>query len=124
MIASDTDSLTTVSETFKFTIGYVSVTEGIELPTQYVLDQNFPNPFYPSTTLRYGLPEDASVSMVIYDIRGNTVRTMDSGSQVAGWYEHIWNGKTTEGQAIGTGIYFARIVAGSYTEVVKLVYLK
>jgi len=124
VIATDTDSLTTESETFKFTVGYVAIAEAIALPTEYILDQNYPNPFNPSTTLRYGLPEDSEVSMIIYDIRGNTVRTIDSGSQVAGWYEHVWNGMNDEGQPVSTGLYLTRLRAGSYTKTIKMLYLK
>jgi hypothetical protein len=124
VIATDRDSLSTVSETFKFTIGYVSIAEEIALPTEYVLDQNYPNPFNPSTTLRYGLPEDSEVSMVIYDIRGNMVRTIESGAQVAGWYEHVWNGMNNDGQPVSTGLYLTRLRAGSYTKTIQMLYLK
>ena len=124
VIATDTDSLFTESAAFKFTVGYVSIAEVVALPTEFTLKQNFPNPFNPSTTLRYGLPEDASVSLVIYDIRGNTVRTMDSGEQAAGWYEHIWNGMNDEGQPVSTGLYLTRLRAGSYTKTIKMLYLK
>jgi len=124
VVAIDTDSLTTESETFKFTVGYVAIAEAIALPTEYILDQNYPNPFNPSTTLRYGLPEDSEVSMIIYDIRGNTVRSIESGSQVAGWYEHIWNGMNDEGQPVSTGLYLTRLRAGSYTKTIKMLYLK
>ena len=104
VIATDTDSLTTESEIFKFTVGYVSIAEELALPTEYVLDQNFPNPFNPSTTLRYGLPEAAAVSLVIYDIRGNAVKTIDSGNQTAGWYEHVWNGMDE------SGLYVVKVI--------------
>jgi hypothetical protein len=124
VVATDTDSLTTESETFKFTVGYVSIAEAIALPTEYMLDQNFPNPFNPSTTLRYGLPKDSEVSVVIYDIRGNAVRTIESGAQVAGWYEQIWNGMNDDGQPVSTGLYLTRLRAGSYTKTIKMLYLK
>ena len=124
VIATDTDSLTTESETFKFTVGYVAIAEIIALPTEFMLDQNYPNPFNPSTTIKYGLPEDSNVSLVIYDIRGNTVRTIDSGSQTAGWYEHVWNGMNDEGQPVSTGLYLTRLRAGSYTKTIKMLYLK
>ena len=124
VIATDTDSLTTESEIFTFTVGYVSIAEEIALPTEYVLDQNFPNPFNPSTTLRYGLPEDSEVSLIIYDIRGNTVRTIDSGCQVAGWYEHVWKGLDDNGRPVSTGLYLTRLQAGSYTKTIKMLYLK
>jgi len=124
VVATDTDSLTTESETFKFTVGYVSIAADLALPTEFILDQNFPNPFNPSTTIRYGLPDDSEVSMVIYDIRGNTVRTIESGAQVAGWYEHVWNGMNDEGQPVSTGLYLTRLRAGSYTKTIKMLYLK
>ena len=124
VVATDTDSLTTESETFKFTVGYVSIAETVALPTEFILDQNYPNPFNPSTTLRYGLPEDSEVSMIIYDIRGNTVRTIESGAQVAGWYEHIWNGMNDDGHPVSTGLYLTRLRAGSYTKTIKMLYLK
>jgi len=124
VIATDRDSLSTVSETFKFTIGYVSIAEDIALPNEYVLQQNYPNPFNPSTTLRYGLPEDASVLLIIYDIRGNVVKTIESGTQVAGWYEHTWNGLDESGQPVSTGLFLTRLQAGSYSKVIKMLYLK
>ena len=124
VLAVDTDSLTTESEIFKFTVGYVSIAEDIALPTEYMLDQNYPNPFNPSTTIRYGLPEDSNVSLVIYDVRGQVVQTLESGHQSAGWYDIVWNGETAEGKTISTGIYFARLVAGEYSQVIKMLYLK
>ncbi|MBT4359813.1 MAG: T9SS type A sorting domain-containing protein [Candidatus Marinimicrobia bacterium] len=96
----------------------------VSIPTEYVLKQNYPNPFNPSTTLRYGLPEDATVSFVIYDIRGEVVKTIDSGTQIAGWYEHVWNGLDESGQSVSTGLYLTRLQAGSYTKVIKMLYLK
>ena len=95
-----------------------------QIPSDYVLEQNYPNPFNPSTTIRYGLPEDAIVSLRIYDLRGNVVQTLESGRKAAGWYELVWNGETANGLTISTGIYFARIVAADYTQVVKMLYLK
>ena len=84
----------------------------------------YPNPFNPSTTIRYGLPEEANVSLVIYDVRGQVVQTLESEHQPAGWYDVVWNGQTAEGKTISTGIYFARLVAGEYSQVVKMLYLK
>ncbi len=122
--ALDEDSLQTLSEVWTFDVGFVAVEEGLALPTEYVLDQNYPNPFNPSTTLRYGLPEETSVSLVIYDIRGNTVKTFTSETQAAGWYEHIWNGLDDSGQPVSTGLYLTRLQAGSYSKVIKMLYLK
>ncbi len=93
-------------------------------PVKFRLDQNFPNPFNPNTTLRYGLPEQASVSLTIYDIRGNTVKTFATKNQSAGRYEEIWNGLDDTGETIATGVYVTRFQAGSHTQVVKMLYLK
>ncbi len=98
--------------------------KAITIPTSYFLMDNFPNPFNPSTTIRYGLPEDSNVSLVIYDLGGNVVRTLESGMNAPGWYEHEWNGLTIDGRTISTGIYFARIVAGDYSKTIKMLYMK
>ena len=94
------------------------------LPKDFYLQQNYPNPFNPSTTIRYGLPKDSNVSLVIYDVRGQLVQTIASGHQSAGWYDVVWNGETSDGKSISTGIYFARLLAGEYSQVVKMLYLK
>jgi len=93
-------------------------------PSNWVLNQNYPNPFNPSTTIRYGLPESSDVSLVIYDVRGQVVQTLESGHQNAGWYDVVWNGETADGKQISTGIYFARLLAGDNSQVIKMLYLK
>ncbi|MBL7123221.1 MAG: lamin tail domain-containing protein [Candidatus Marinimicrobia bacterium] len=99
-------------------------TELENIPKTYTLNQNYPNPFNPTTTLRYGLPEDNEVSLIIYDIRGNTISMIESESKQAGWYEHTWIGLNDYGQPVSTGLYLARLQAGSYSKVIKMVYLK
>ncbi len=132
VVAVDTDSLSTVSEVFKFTVGTVSLSSEAHLPTEYVLEQNYPNPFNPSTTIKFGLPESANVQMAIYDIRGKLITTVESGTKQAGWYEYTWNGLTDFGEPVSTGLYFSRLKvtgltaggAGSYTKTIKMVYLQ
>ena len=122
--ANDEDTLATLSETWTFDVGYLAMDPYDMLPEAFTLQQNFPNPFNPSTTIRYGLPEDAHVSLVIYDVLGNNVQTLESGAKSAGWYELVWNGQTNDGRTISTGLYFARIVAGEYSQMIKMLYLK
>jgi|GEM_PF-6896266 len=122
--ATDADDLSTVSATYKFTVGTVSTDDLAALPDAFVLQQNYPNPFNPTTTIRYGIPEDASVTLMIYDVRGNVVKTVESGHQSAGWYEVTWNGLSDAGQPVPTGLYMARFHAGNYSHVVKMLYLK
>lgn len=102
----------------------VNIDENHSAVKDFELISNFPNPFNPSTTIRYGLPEEANVSLVIYDIRGNLVQTLQSEHQSAGWYDVVWNGQAADGKTISTGIYFARLVAGDYSQVIKMLYLK
>ena len=102
----------------------VTSTRSAVIPDEYILVQNFPNPFNPTTTIRYGLPESSDVSLMIYDVRGQVIQSPRSGLQSAGWYDVVWNGTTSEGKQISTGIYFARLVAGDYSQVIKMLYLK
>lgn len=93
-------------------------------PRTFTLEQNYPNPFNPATNIRFGLPEAAEISLAIYDVRGNEVRTMESAARSAGWYEVKWNGRNNQDQLVDTGVYFARITAGGYSDVIKMTYLK
>ncbi|MCF7824815.1 MAG: T9SS type A sorting domain-containing protein [Candidatus Marinimicrobia bacterium] len=109
--------------TLRVTPGVLS-NDPVNIPTQFSLEQNFPNPFNPSTTIRYGLPEEARVKLVIYDISGREVTTLMSTSQSAGYHEILWSGRDRAGAPVSTGLYFARIQAGEYSKVIKMMYLK
>jgi len=102
----------------------VSVMTPVNLPTTFVLEQNYPNPFNPSTTIRYGLPEESELHLIIYDVQGNLVHLLESGSKPAGWYDLTWSGQTISGEPISSGLYFARIEAGAYRDVIRMLYLK
>ena len=102
----------------------VSIVEQLQAPSSYELKQNYPNPFNPSTTIRYGLPETSDVSIAIYDIRGREVISWQESQQGAGWYDLQWSGLTRSGVQAPAGMYFTRLVAGEYSSVVKMVYLK
>jgi endoglucanase Acf2/PKD repeat protein len=115
----------------QFNLNWIEITDAStstdplqQIPSEFVLNQNFPNPFNPSTTIRYGLPEDSRLTLIIYDLRGNVVQTLESGSKASGWYDVVWNGENVDGKTVSTGIYFARLVAGNNSQVVKMVYLK
>ena len=71
-----------------------------ELPSVYRLCQNVPNPFNPSTIIRYELPEPGDVNLTIYDVLGQEVRVLVSGMQAAGWYRAMWDGKDALGARI------------------------
>ncbi len=102
----------------------VAVDEDGLIPDSYSLQQNYPNPFNPSTSIRYGLPENADANLVIYDILGRVRQEWNYSGQNAGWHEVTWNGTDKFGNTLGAGVYFARLVAGEYSQTVKMVYLR
>lgn len=70
----------------------------------------YPNPFNPSTTLVYSLPEPASVKLTILDVLGREVAVLDEGTREAGVHRQVWYGTGTKGETVAAGLYFARIV--------------
>jgi len=76
-----------------------------KLPSVYALHGNFPNPFNPTTTIRYDLPEQSHVTLVIYDIMGREVRTLLDNREEAEFKSVVWNGKDDTGSGVSTGIY-------------------
>ena len=93
--------------------------EGIELPQAFSFSQNYPNPFNAATTIRYALPEEAEVSIEIYDILGRRIQTLVAGKQSAGTHTVVWEAKD-----VSSGVYFYRIEAGEYSQTQKCVLLK
>jgi photosystem II stability/assembly factor-like uncharacterized protein len=100
-----------------------------EVPGTFALEQNFPNPFNPSTEIMYGLPEQATVTLRIYDILGREVVTLLDESRAAGTYRQTWNGRNATGASVASGVYFYRIeakgVSGkNFTSLKKMVLMK
>ncbi|MCG8608709.1 T9SS type A sorting domain-containing protein, partial [bacterium] len=79
------------------------------LPERLVLHQNYPNPFNPETTLRYDLPEQSHVKIIIYNLKGQRVRTLSDEMQQPGFKRVKWDGTDDGGRAVAGGLYFYRI---------------
>ncbi len=94
------------------------------IPDSYVLQQNHPNPFNPTTTIRYALPENSRVTLEIYDLLGRRITTLVNKEQTAGWYSVRWNGLNQYGISVSSGVYFYRLKAGEYQSMRKMLYLK
>ena len=96
------------------------------LPRTFALKQNVPNPFNPSTTFSYSVPEGESinVSLKIYDLRGQLVRILEDRQRNAGTYYVQWDGTNTTGKKVSSGVYFYRMQAGHFVQTRKLVLLK
>ena len=94
------------------------------LPEAFALEQNYPNPFNPATTVRYQLPHEADVALVIYSLTGQVVRRLVQGKQQAGSYAVSWDGRAQDGRPVSSGIYIYRLRAGDFDQTHKLVLAK
>ena len=83
-----------------------------------------PNPFNPETTVEYTLENTQRVVIAIFDVKGALVRRLVDQSVPTGEHRVTWNGVDDAGQPASSGIYFVRMVAGTYTETRKIVMLK
>lgn len=92
---------------------------GSEIPITYELSNNFPNPFNPSTTIRYQIPQDGIVTLKIYDILGSEVATLVNEQKVAGRYEVNFNSSV-----LASGVYIYKIQSGSFINSKKMILLK
>ncbi|MBU36636.1 MAG: hypothetical protein CMG29_05450 [Candidatus Marinimicrobia bacterium] len=101
-----------------------SIIDVAGLPDKFALHQNFPNPFNPTTTLRYDLPEQANVNITIYDLLGRQVASIINQEQKAGFQSVIWNATNDLGNPVSAGIYLCEIKAGKFVQTKKLVLLK
>jgi len=100
-----------------------SIIEDI-MPITYHLYSAYPNPFNPTTTLDYGLPEDALVNITIYDMMGRKVSTLVSSQQSAGYKSVQWNATNDAGSIVSAGLYMYMIQAGDFRQTKKMVLLK
>jgi len=111
---------------FRDDIEDISAVAGKErLPEVFKVYQNYPNPFNPSTTIKFDLPEDTRVSVVIYNILGNRVRTLvDNKMYRAGYHSLVWDGKDDNGNKVTSGIYIYRVQAGSRVSTRRMLLIK
>ena len=99
--------------------------KGIPLqPFEFSLDQNFPNPFNPETTIRYRLAMRTAVTLEICDILGQQVRTLVNAPQTTGEYSVAWNGTNDSGKPLASGVYLCRLRANEFTAVRKLLLVR
>ena len=103
--------------------GFVSK-KVIAVPDEFALQNNYPNPFNPATTIQYDIPIDAEVLLVVYDILGRHVKTLINTTQTAGYKSIKWNGTNDKGQTISAGVYFYQLQTSGYSKVRKMVLLK
>ncbi|RPI73693.1 MAG: T9SS C-terminal target domain-containing protein [Ignavibacteriales bacterium] len=96
----------------------------IGTPESYSLEQNFPNPFNPVTTIRFSIPYDTNVKLSIFNILAEEVAVLVNDHLESGFHEVQWNGADRNNKVLPTGAYFYRIDAGDFVEVKKMMFIK
>ena len=97
----------------------VGVENELNIPTVYELCQNFPNPFNPSTTIKYSLPKASKVKLALFNLLGEEVATLVNEEKVAGKYEVEFSASK-----LPSGVYFYQLKAGEFIAVKKMILLK
>ena len=93
-------------------------------PEKHTLYQNYPNPFNPNTTLSYSLSQADFVNITIYDMAGNTIKTITNGSQNAGLKKVDWNATNNNNEPVSAGLYIYKMQTNEFTKTMKMLLLK
>jgi urease beta subunit len=88
------------------------------------LQGNYPNPFNPETTIRYSVKETVPVTIEVYNLKGQLVRTLVNEVKTAGNYSVAWNGRDSHNQPVSSGVYFYKMNAGKYSSTKKMIMMK
>ena len=101
-----------------------AVDEEDEIPEALPVLHSFPNPFNPSTTIEFTLPESGFITLYIYTISGQKIKELAADYMTAGTHSLTWNGSDDSGNAASSGIYITRLVAGKQVSAGRMVLLK
>jgi beta-xylosidase len=93
-------------------------------PTGFRLYENYPNPFNPSTTIDYALPQDSYVRLELFNVQGEKVTSLVDSHQHAGFYQVRWNGRDNSGKFVTNGLYLCRFHAGVYNRTIRMLLLR
>jgi hypothetical protein len=123
--AGNLDGWGPFTETRHFTAlitGVAAEDQGV--PQSFALDQNFPNPFNPSTWIRFALPKASHVRLEVYNVLGALVSTIVDQEMEPGYHRVEFSGLDTRGRPLAAGIYIYRLVTPGFTEAKKMILLK
>nr|MEE4268661.1 proprotein convertase P-domain-containing protein [Candidatus Krumholzibacteria bacterium] len=94
-------------------------------PNRFAVAQNHPNPFNPSTTISFAVPENAgNVQLSVFDISGRLVRTLENNKLAAGHYTRMWDGRDAAGRSVSSGTYFYRLSGTGFSQAKKMILMK
>ncbi|MCH7574705.1 MAG: FG-GAP repeat protein [Candidatus Marinimicrobia bacterium] len=98
--------------------------EAKPVPKQFALHNNYPNPFNPRTTILFDVPTSTNATLIVYDLTGREVVRLVDGLVDAGYHQKIWDGLSSRGRKVASGIYIARLSTPRYSKSVKMLLLK
>jgi hypothetical protein len=114
-----------LTENIKINFTRTEVTNSQLKPNSFSLSQNYPDPFNPSTRIRYSLPVNCNVTLKIYDVLGREIVTLVNGFKYAGEYEVTFTAENLFNNAqLTSGTYFYQIVAGEFRRTGKMIFIK
>ena len=102
----------------------ISANNSEGLPSGFTIEKAYPNPFNPTTRIRYGVSTPSPVNVAIYDMTGRLVSEYKIGEKTPGWYEFTWQGNDSYGQQVSTGMYLVTMRAGGSFQKQKVTFLK
>jgi hypothetical protein len=107
-------------------IGQVDVKPMVMImPDDYKLEQNFPNPFNPTTNIRFTLPASENINLTIFDVNGRAIRNLIDGKHYEkGSYESTWDARDNSGKPVSSGVYFYKLSWGNFEKSMKMTLLK
>ena len=124
-----TDGIDTVKVTGDDRVVFVNrydylSTEETGIPTEFALHENYPNPFNPTTTLRFDLPEVSDATVTIFNMLGQKIKTFNMNDTPAGYHSIKWNATNDYGDPVGAGVYLYQLRANQFVKTKKMVLLK
>jgi hypothetical protein len=102
----------------------VSVNQLADIPNDYQLGNNYPNPFNPTTTITFSIPENSDVLLEVYNSLGEKVRMLVNENYSSGTYSARWNGRDDFGREVNSGVYIYRIVAANFVDSKRMILMK
>lgn len=124
VLASDGVLVSSAADTSLLVIPVIVGIDPRDVPIRFALHPNYPNPFNPNTTIRYDLPENSAVTLRLYNILGQEVRTLVNRRETAGFKSVVWNGRNNAGHQVSTGIYILRLQAGPFRKTIRMMMVK
>jgi photosystem II stability/assembly factor-like uncharacterized protein len=109
----------TILHTTNGGVSFVEEEQIDEIPTEFLISNNFPNPFNPSTKIKYSVPQLSNVVIKVFDLLSNEIETLVNEEKPAGTYELTWNA-----ESLPSGVYFYQLRAGSFMDTKKMLLLK